>query len=428
MVLSPSGGSNAARPISGSSSGVDSAIETLEVNGETVTELAADGDIVLRIEHEFPSTGKHSASFRVSTSISDHSKYFELLLQPGRFGEGESISARHSKLREHYKSMVEVPTNELPAVRVRDVGRISSVKSLAPLCADFLSILHGKELQTIPPVANLANLAIVADRFDALGAVREYMRRKKIFRAIDGKTTVKTDAGLSEERVRQRLLIAMMLDCPQWLEKYSARIVAKGWVGSEVDLTEPLWWDLPSRLEEELAYRRDSVLETIQSLQAFFLGQYTSRERQCKLGYDSSPQCDSFQLGEMVRFFTKVGMLKLQGGVFGGSDEPSEPYIGDVVSLLDTLRQTPEYQIDRFHNHCGIRTKILPLLDLLSEAILHIGICSECWANDRQQYAWMNAKRPLLWKRGTFSLRAQSHRSKHIVVREMFTATEREWS
>ncbi|KAK5110434.1 hypothetical protein LTR62_005785 [Meristemomyces frigidus] len=428
MVASSMPQTSTGRPASGCSSAVDSAISTSGSEEDLIIDIAPQGDIVLIIEHEFATSSKHTATFRVSSSIRENSKYFDRLLQPGRFGEGEGISAQHARLREQYKSMADVPAEELPIVRVQDVGRISTIKSLSSLCTDFLDILHGRELQQPPPpVANLANLAIVADRFDALDAVRSYVRRKKIMRAIDGKTTAKADNALSEERARQRLLVAAMLDDERWMEKYSARLIMKGWVGREVEVTEPLWWDLPSRLEEELAHRRDCILETVQSLQTFFLAQYTSRERQCKLGYDSSPQCDSFQLGEMVRFFSKVGMLRLQGGIFASCELP-EPFTGDIAILLDKLRQAPEYQIDRFHNHCGIRTKILPLLDLLSEAILHVGTCAECWANDRENYAWMDAKRPILWRRGAFNLRTQDHRKRHACIKDMCTATERDWS
>lgn len=400
---------------------------TVATDDDGVIPVAAHGDIALQIDHETKGS-KSTCSFRVSTpALKTHSKYFERLLQAGRFGEGTSIEGQQKSLRERYQSMTEVPAAELPVVVVQDLGRISTVKSLSTLCMDFLYILHAKDTQTFPPVANLANLAIVADRFDALEIVKSYVKRKKMIRAIDGKTTPKVDNTLSEEKVRQRLLVAIMLDYPPWIEKYSARLITKGWVGKEVDLCLALWWDLPRRVEEELAYRRECVLETVQSLQSYFLGLYTSRERQCKLGYDSSAQCDSFQLGEMVRFFTKVGMLRLQGSVFDMM-EPPDPFTGDVYTLLDTLRQVPEYQIDRNHTHCGIRTRVVPLLDLIAECLLYVGICPDCWTEDLMGYAWMDAKRPLLWKRQTFRLRFQGHWNGHADLRAMFTASERDWS
>jgi len=409
------------------SSPADSSNTSLSASDEETVVIAAHGDLVLRIEHEARSL-KQSASFRVNSSaLKQHSKYFERLLQAGRFGEGASVEAQHKTLREQYPSMMDAPTSALPVVKVEDLGRISTVKSLTSLCTDLLYILHGKDTNTFPPIANLSNLAIVADRFDALDVVRGYVRRKKMVRAIDGKTTGKADVALSDERVRQRLLVAIMLDYPFWVEKYSARLITKGWVGEEVDVSAPLWWDLPSRFEEELAYRRECILQTVQSLQSHFLSLYTSRERQCKLGYDSSAQCDSFQLGEMIRFFTRTGTLQLQGSIYD-RDEPLEAFPGDIYSLLDTLRQVPEYQIDRNHTHCGLRTRMVPLLDLIQDALQYVGVCPECWAEDRSRYAWMDAKRPLLWERSNARLRGQGHGNRHPDVRAFFTAGERQWA
>ncbi|KAI7114361.1 hypothetical protein KC352_g34685, partial [Hortaea werneckii] len=205
-----------------------------------IVQIATGGDVVVCVEHETKSI-KHTARFRVSTpALKQHSKYFERLLQPGRFGEANRIEEQHRQLKERYQNLAEVPIEELPSVSVQDLGRISSVKSISTLVADFFQILHGQDLDTLPPVANLANLAVVSDRFDALDVVKSYVGRKKIIRALDGKTTPKVDNALSEEKVRQRLLVAVMLDYPPWVEKYSARLIVKGWVGREADLSEAL--------------------------------------------------------------------------------------------------------------------------------------------------------------------------------------------
>lgn len=393
---------------------------------EAMTLIAEDGDLIVGVQHD----ASPIHLFRVSTAVlRAGSNYCERLLHPGRFGEGSQVEAAHKRLREQYRSLAEVPSDELPVVIVKDLGRISAVKALDALCADLFNIMHsgGKNFPVPPPVVNLANVAIAADRFDALDVVKSFVRRKKVFRAIDGKTTAKMEAALGEERVRQRLLVAIMLDHPPWVERYSTRLVIKGWVGKNMDISTPLWFDLPSRFEEELAYRRDGALETIQSLQSYFLGLYTSRDRQCKLGYDSSPQCDSFQLGEMIRFFKKAGTLQLQGSVLDTA-EPSLPYEGDIYALLDTLRQAPEYQIDRNHAHCGIRTRIIPSLDFIQAYVPQLGICSECWVEDRASHAWIESKRPLLWKKHAFGLSSQEHVNRHAELRAMFTAVDRDWS
>ena len=392
-----------------------------------VTSIEAKGDLILKIQHETP-TANLSHCFRVhSPVLKKTSKYFERLLQPGRFEEANSVKATHDRLRAEYGAVEKAPEEELPVLHIAELGRISSVKAIDALLTDFLGVLHDKEIQGSPPVGNLANLAVVADRFDAIDTVKLYVKRKKLIRGIDGKTVPKTEAALPEEKVRQRLLVALLLDYPPWVERYSLRLIARCWVGMEADLASALWWDLPQRVEEDLAFRRERVLETMQAVQSHFLAMYTSRERQCKLGYDSSPQCDSFQLGEMIRFFSRIGTLRLQCTLVDTAG-PSVPYEGDLFGLIDSFRQVPEYQIDKFHNHCGIRTKITPLLDLLHDCVLHVGVCAECWQNDRQTYAWVDAKPPLLWKRQTFRLRGQSCASKHAGLRELFMAGDRDWA
>ncbi|KAI7601345.1 hypothetical protein KC343_g15299, partial [Hortaea werneckii] len=145
----------------------------------SVVEIATGGDVVVCVEHETKSI-KHTARFRVSTpALKQHSKYFERLMQPGRFGEANRIEEQHRQLKERYQNLAEVPVEELPYVSVQDLGRISSVKSISTLAADFFHILHEQDLDTLPPVANLG---VVSDRFDALDVVKSYVGRKKIIR------------------------------------------------------------------------------------------------------------------------------------------------------------------------------------------------------------------------------------------------------
>ena len=404
-----------------------------------ITDIAVkNGDLVLQIEHANASLDVTLHSFRVSTTaLKAKSKYFERLLEAGRFGEGQQIITQHETLLKKFGSLALAPAAELPVVRIEDLGRISAVKSIRPLLTDFLLILHDQDTQATPPVSNLANLAIVADRFDALDAVKLHVRRKKVIRALDAKTQPKQDASLSEERIRQRLLVGLMLDHAPWVDKYSVRLITKGWVGQESELEDPLWWDLPNRIEEELMLRRASILETIQSIQTHFLAQYSSRTRQCRLGYDSSPECDSFQFGEMVRFYLRAGTLRLENTIVGlppssssSPEDPSSAYDGDIHLLLDRLKQIPEYQVDRNHSHCGIRTKLVPFIDLVSAAVQQAGICGDCWAEDRHAHAWLGAKRPLKWRKqgDGVNLRGPEHGRRHASVREFFLAGEKDWS
>ena len=400
------------------------------VDANGIVPIASDGDVVLQVTHATHAFSLTHA-FRVrSCSLKRHSKYFARLLEPGRFSEAAHIERTHAALHGIYGDVSAAPSDELPKIEVEDLGRTSDVRALDALLTDFLSILHDAGAPWSPPVANLANIAIVADRFDALGAVKDYVLEKNVIKHIDSRTTSKQDAALTEEKTRQRLLIAILLNHGPWLEKYSARLLSKRWVGSDlVDLSSALWWDLPSRVEEELSLRSTAILNTIASLQSHFLELYTSRARQCKLGYDSSPQCDSFQLGEMLRFFTRTQTLGFHSALTAHEPEQSGPaFVGDLPTLLDTLRQVPEYQIDKFHSHCGIRTRLVPLLDVVQECLRHVGLCADCWSRDREGYAWTDAPAPSVWKRPDFHLRGYGHETRHAEVRDMFLAKRREWT
>jgi hypothetical protein len=98
----------------------------------------------------------------------------------------------------------------------------------------------------------------------------------------------------------------------------------------------------------------------------------------------------------MIRFFGKIGSVKLQGTIYADPDEgfPAS-YEGEVEQLIATLRQCPSYQIDRNHAHCGIRARLIPALDPI-QALLRTesGICRSCWKEDRARYRWYEGEPP----------------------------------
>lgn len=173
-----------------------------------------------------------------------------------------------------------------------------------------------------------------------------------------------------------------------------------------------------------------------------FLKIYTSGERQCRLGYDTSAECDSFQLGEMMKFFSRLGTLRQQSLVYDTPEESGKFYQGDTSRLLETLRSAPSYQLPG-HSHCGLRSRLIPLLDTIQNLLsldsgsLDVGICLECWRKRREEYSWSSARRLPLW---TPSLLTKSRSrmlgsglpdkclSRHQTVRDMFLAGERDWT
>ncbi|KAF2469774.1 uncharacterized protein BDR25DRAFT_263143 [Lindgomyces ingoldianus] len=425
------------------------------LEAEDPMDIAPGGDLILEVRQD---EGSGAFSYRVeSKMLRQNSRYFDSLLS-GRFSEGQQLSAALEALKiDGHPEIAHAPADTLPRIPIVNVGRISKVSTIQTLTADFLRALHGHDLAvTNPPVANLANLAVVADRFDAHAHLARYVQRKKYLHAIDAKTRGKPSTGMSEERVRQKLLIGLLLDHPPWVTRYSKQLMLRDseqWKPDfEANDKTAMWWDMPGAVEDEMIQRREYILETVNSLQSHFLKLYTSGERQCKLGYDSSIQCDSFQLGEMVRFFTKLGTLRLQGTIY----DPAEPdhYSGDINRLLESLRQCSSYQVDRNHSHCGLRVRLLPLLDLiqihlsLDTGSLDIGICGECWSRNRPSYAWSLAKRPVLWTQSRSltgnrtlaslpkkKVQTREHQGspgsclpRHLIVRDMFMAAERDWT
>jgi len=246
----------------------------------------------------------------------------------------------------------------------------------------------------------------------------------------------------AEETLRQKILVSWLLNQPLKFHASTRELILYGscnWttaIASDdppADATGPntatsaaAWWDLPDGLEAELAHRRDCILNTIASIPRHFLALYTSSRKplpassssssmspslatnstftmtgkpspvttQCKRGYDSSTACDSYQLGEMVRFLAGRGLLFLVDFSPRSLDAVRDFAAVDVSAhLLALLRQCPAYQIDKNHTNCGLRTRILPLLDyvqaMLSSTV--VGIPLAGWRKDRHETSWASA-------------------------------------
>lgn len=217
--------------------------------GEVDVVIAESGDLVLNIRRF--EADEAVFSYRVETlQLRQASPYFEVLLSE-RFSEGASVKAGQQTLKERYKSMAEAPAHELPRIEIVDIGRTSKVSSIKGIMADYLRILHGGDLTVEkPPLANVANLAIVADRFDSLPTLASYFKKKGIFQKLDAKTRVKS---MEEEKIRQRLLVGVLLDWSIWVTTYSKRLILQGskqWETlDEADTTSVLWNDLPYGIE-----------------------------------------------------------------------------------------------------------------------------------------------------------------------------------
>ncbi|RYP00498.1 hypothetical protein DL764_006490 [Monosporascus ibericus] len=259
-------------------------------------------------------------------------------------------------------------------------------------------------------------LAVLADRFDcaapvsrwlvAAGQTQKFKWPVTTRKAVSGRDDLLANSmtRATEEALRQKILVSWLLDLPVRFQNATRELIMNGscrWSAFAAEEDESLdasWWYLPDGLEQELQYRRHCILNTIASIQRHFLSLYASRSggRQCKLGYDSSAACDSYQLGEMLKFLTHKNLLFLVDfsprSLFDAvPDCALVPVVVENGGLLAALRQCPGYQVDKNHSNCGLRTRLLPILDFV-QGLLSAGsvpVAAPAWRRDRAAAAWM---------------------------------------
>ncbi|KXJ96631.1 hypothetical protein Micbo1qcDRAFT_199422 [Microdochium bolleyi] len=273
---------------------------------------------------------------------------------------------------------------------------------------------NGSSTQKITP-QYVTTLAVLADRFDCTEPVSSYLKESLKYRwpaTSSRKVPLGSGRGgddspglsrAAEDVLRQKILVGWLLNLPIVFKNGTKELILSGssrWGAfatedehEQNDKPDASWWYLPEGLEEELQYRRQCVLNAVAGIQQHFLMLYSSRSapRQCKLGYDSSAACDSYQLGEIVRFLANKSLLFLVD--FGPSslDRVVDTAQITVDSLITTLRQCPSYQIDKNHNNCGLRTRMLPILDFVQSLLSAnaVPVTIPGWKADRAATAWL---------------------------------------
>lgn len=211
-----------------------------------VTVICSSGDVILKIQsHE---KSKDLISFRVDTSqlskASPH--YFQRLFEDSRFEEAAEYKRQCVKLKNLYSHSADIPIREVPQMRIVDIGAVHVGKTIGPLLTDFFLILHGLQPTAKKiPIGNLANLAIVADRFDCLEVVAHW--------ANSGGHLAKAVSGSTEESIRQKLLVGMLLGDAKSVSACSKDLILTGSVRWASDEKPPpntaMWWDLPKGVE-----------------------------------------------------------------------------------------------------------------------------------------------------------------------------------
>ncbi|KAI1322704.1 hypothetical protein F5Y16DRAFT_415588 [Xylariaceae sp. FL0255] len=331
----------------------------------------------------------------------------------------------------------------------------------------------------------ITTLAVLADRFDCAAAVAKHIiagglkfkwpvTTRSVANGINNSssnsvTNSNNSSGNSnpvaqisradENVLRQKILVSWLLDMPVRFKAATRELIMNGscqwgFFGSREERGKEetaTWWYLQDGLEEELEYRRTRILRTIASVQNHFITLYTSSarrgSRQCKLGYDSSVSCDSFQLGEIFKFLSSRDLLFAADfspdSVYGMPDTSRLP----IESILATLRQCPSYQIDKNHTNCGLRTRLLPILDFL-QALLSansVPLTRAQWkdTSGRTAHAWLPGSeedwekendedaRPFRFTRnlaGDQRFRFENAMGADKFAREVFTSTCWDWT
>ncbi|KAL1877542.1 hypothetical protein VTK73DRAFT_8600 [Phialemonium thermophilum] len=348
-----------------------------------------------------PLKSRVRVGYRVQLDVlKKHSRYFENLLSDPRFQEAKTIAAALSRLSLQKVSAADAEEKDLPRVQIVDDDEATRSSGRDAVFADLLRILHGHDAaQKAPSLSYVAVLAVLADRFDCAEPVSRYLKSGLKFKwPVTRVPPRDDDARLStaaEEVIRQKILVSWVLDQPTRMQVATRELIMYGsrrWsVFPDTEMTGAAWWDLPDDLENELQYRRECILNTIASAIQHFLALYTSRNRQCRLGYDSSAACDSYQLGEMVRFLTSRRLLYLVDFSPASVDKVSDSSQTEIGGIIATLKQCPAYQIDKNHTNCGLRIRLLPILELIQSMLSSnvIAIPRLPWKRDRAATSWI---------------------------------------
>ena len=195
-------------------------------------------------------------------TLKARSKYFSILLGNTQFSEARRVKDGLSALVARQLSLAKATPADLPWVAILDDDEASREARREAILEDLLRILHDKEVKTPGvTVSYVAALALLADRFDCTATVSRGLTTHLKFRwpltrakPIAGAEDSSRGGSETEQILRQKILIAWLLDQPLRLHNSTRELIMRGsrqW-GSAPDASRtPPWWDLPSGLEGE---------------------------------------------------------------------------------------------------------------------------------------------------------------------------------
>ena len=130
----------------------------------------------------------------------------------------------------------------------------------------------------------------------------------------------------------------------------------------------------------------------------------------------------------MIRFFSRKATLRIESA-FSPAPEELEPHNGNLEDIIAKLKECPSYQIDNNHAHCGLRTRLMSVLEgpRPPRPLLQVGICLECWKEDRSNESWLENPTGGMWKNAGDKFGGRGC-GDHRYTKAMYTAVKRDWT
>jgi hypothetical protein len=223
-------------------------VEVANVHLEDV-DICLGGDLSLEV-HIQP--GILPLRYRVQSQVlMQDSAYFRILLGSDRFQEGLAFRDGLKKLQKNYDKPSAYPRSELPKIKINELGHISaSPRKQQDIFGQLLRLLHDqKYFDDQISLGRLANIAIVADRFDCLSPVRSWARQHDVFdrNFISGNALPSSSYN---ERRRRLILVGWLLRYPAWISSYSTNLILMPRESTAASNPQSLsWMDLPGHIE-----------------------------------------------------------------------------------------------------------------------------------------------------------------------------------
>ncbi|KAJ6031867.1 hypothetical protein N7540_002599 [Penicillium herquei] len=464
--------------------------------------ISPNGDLI--IEHTDPSSTTGKIAWQVSlTSLRENSRYFDVMLDPEKFSEGRFLAQQLQALEIKAESQPGSSFNSgndisLPIIQLSEnpVVKLCGTDILGlfmkVLCLESMNdTTNGlfQEALKIENPATIARLIQIADSFSSMDRVEHVLRLVKYQYGPKGKISIsRFDAALvdmKEERIRQIIFISKFLTDHIITRVMTHTLLILGsrfWVNAPEgpDVDSFYWNYLSDNVEEELYYRRQCVMNTITDLQAHFMRAYgvledpnprpspapnrmlgaafstsvQTTQFQCRGGMGNASQCDTFQLGQMIRFFTMRSKtvflgsniidpdfnLDPLGNDYGIDSKQQGPDSESITSIISTLRQYPDYQVDSYHGSCGVRRRLLPVIPCIEKYILDpqalLGVDYRIWSSpvSRCDAEWISGGRnhTVDIRQGRIGVISMSGKSLQFssssqIAQSLFTAKSRNW-